>query len=621
MNTLFHRKITLTLPIMLALMLVTLVLSLSSVSVVYAATIAVNTTDDEINSDGDCSLREAIQAANSDSAVDACTPGSGADIITLPAGVYTISADQSIFDDLTINGAGASSTIIDRAGAGATSTMRAFYVNNGRTLALNNLTVQHGHAHSNDYGGGIYINDGTLNVTNGVIADNHAGVGSTTTSGRGGGIYNDNGTVTITNSTISGNYAGICGGGIANENDGTLNVTNSTFSDNESSWGGGINLSANTPIAIIASSTFTGNNGINTGGGINVFAGEITITNSTFSANTGHLGAALSNNDTMSVINSTIISNTTDTGSGSVRRYGGTLTLVNSIVSADLGAANCSGTITDGGNNLEDADDCSFSAATSLTNTNPMLAPLADNGGPTLTHAPQPGSPAIDAGDNSTCAAAPVNNLDQRGMTRPVDGDADSTDTCDIGAYEAGEKQCSVAIDTTYTFTTQSNVAIRVTDLGTSNLSCLFVDEKSTNHPQATGTSGGSGIMTGKYWTINGLQSDGSTIAATGYTLTLTLTHSITPHANAFVCKYPGTQGGYGWDCFRTSSTTSTVRLDEITSLSDWAVGNHVGPTAVSLQTLQVNISSVPVGLLPAALGGLAVLGLVGLFMQRRQAR
>ena len=71
----------------------------------------------------------------------------------------------------------------------------------------------------------------------------------------------------------------------------------------------------------------------------------------------------------------------------------------------------------------------------------------------------------------------------------------------------------------TYTFTSQSNVVIEVTDLGTSNLACLRVEEVAGDHPNATGTSGGSGTSTGRYWVIEALQSDGATAASTGYTL------------------------------------------------------------------------------------------------------
>ncbi|MBN1535585.1 MAG: hypothetical protein JW908_02550 [Anaerolineales bacterium] len=145
------------------------------------------------------------------------------------------------------------------------------------------------------------------------------------------------------------------------------------------------------------------------------------------------------------------------------------------------------------------------------------------------------------------------------------------------------EMHCGGA-DTTYTFSTQSDVAIEVTDTGT-NLGCLLVNETTSDHPNATGTSGASGTKTGKYWTITALQSDQSSPATADYTLNLTLPHSISPDSNAKVCKYTGGAGG-GWVCDRTSSTASTVTLNGISSLSDWAVGNNVGPTAVSLSRL-----------------------------------
>ncbi len=153
---------------------------------------------------------------------------------------------------------------------------------------------------------------------------------------------------------------------------------------------------------------------------------------------------------------------------------------------------------------------------------------------------------------------------------------------------EAGEMQC-FSTTGTYTFNTQSGVETEVTDLGP-ELGCLYVDEVPANHPSATGSEGDSGIMTGRYWTIHGLQSDGST-PATGYTLNLTLPHSVTPDTNAYVCKHPGTQGGFGWDCDRTGSDASTVWLTGITSLSDWAVGDDVGPTAISLKSLTASSS------------------------------
>jgi hypothetical protein len=83
------------------------------------------------------------------------------------------------------------------------------------------------------------------------------------------------------------------------------------------------------------------------------------------------------------------------------------------------------------GHNLEDANTCPFDQPTDQVNTDPLLGPLQDNGGPTWTHALLDFSPAIDAGDDTVCAAAPVNGIDQRGVARPIGPH------CDIGAYES----------------------------------------------------------------------------------------------------------------------------------------------------------------------------------------
>ena len=103
------------------------------------------------------------------------------------------------------------------------------------------------------------------------------------------------------------------------------------------------------------------------------------------------------------------------------------------------------GTITSNGNNLDSQNSCHLTAAGDITNTNPLLGPLHDNGGRTLTHALLPGSPAIDAGDDLACAAAPVNGIDQRGVPRPQGA------ACDIGAYEY------VLVDTMTTLTSSLN--------------------------------------------------------------------------------------------------------------------------------------------------------------------
>ncbi len=101
------------------------------------------------------------------------------------------------------------------------------------------------------------------------------------------------------------------------------------------------------------------------------------------------------------------------------------MTLKNTIVANSPTGGNCSGTITDGGGNLSYPD-----TTCPGINADPMLGPLQNNGGPTETMALGPGSAAIDAANDAICAAAPVNNLDQRGIARPQGAH------CDIGAVE-----------------------------------------------------------------------------------------------------------------------------------------------------------------------------------------
>jgi hypothetical protein len=99
--------------------------------------------------------------------------------------------------------------------------------------------------------------------------------------------------------------------------------------------------------------------------------------------------------------------------------------LKNTILANSPTGGNCSGGITDGGGNLSYPD-----TTCPGVNGDPVLGPLQNNGGPTHTRALGPGSAALDAGNDAICAASPVNNLDQRGITRP------QGPHCDIGAYE-----------------------------------------------------------------------------------------------------------------------------------------------------------------------------------------
>jgi CSLREA domain-containing protein len=167
--------------------------------------ITVNTIDDELNSDGDCSLREAITAANTNAAVDACAAGvPGADTIGFDVtGTITLGSSlPAINDSLTIAGPGVANLTIS-----GNNAVRALTVNAGIKLSVQDLTIANGNAID---GGGIYNNFGVVELVNSTLSGNKADY-------YGGGIYS-NGTLTIRSSTLSGNsaspYFGGLGGGI-----------------------------------------------------------------------------------------------------------------------------------------------------------------------------------------------------------------------------------------------------------------------------------------------------------------------------------------------------------------------------------------------------------------------
>jgi hypothetical protein len=99
-----------------------------------------------------------------------------------------------------------------------------------------------------------------------------------------------------------------------------------------------------------------------------------------------------------------------------------------------LDGGDCSGILQSNGHNIDSDGTCNLTHPNDLSNTDPLLGPLADNGGPTLTHGLLAGSPAIDAGSLD----CPPPARDQRGYGRPVDGDSDDQAICDIGAFEFG---------------------------------------------------------------------------------------------------------------------------------------------------------------------------------------
>lgn len=393
-----------------------------------AATITVTTTDDELNVDGDCSLREAVQAANTDASSDACAAGTGADVITLPAGTFAPAATLvlSDADGVTIAGSGASSTTIT-----GSDDHRVLDVADG-ALAVEGITLSDGDAGPDlaDTGGAIRSDDDSVAITDSVVADNHAS--------HGGGIATGAGAVTIVDSVVTGN--------LARWND--LNGN-----------GGGVNTGGGA--VTVTRSTFVGNTAMNAAGGIGG-GGDITAEASTFTGNSAKFGAAMySSFDVTTLTNSTVHGNTI-TGDDGGPGYGGAIQsssvdaefhLVHVTVTGTVGgsglsnapimeltntvlAENAEGncftfnSVTSNGGNVDDDDSCSLDDPTDLTG-DPELGALVQNGGSTATRLPADGSPVIDSAVSSGCEAA-----DQRGVSRPQDGDDDGTATCDRGAVE-----------------------------------------------------------------------------------------------------------------------------------------------------------------------------------------
>jgi hypothetical protein len=225
----------------------------------------------------------------------------------------------------------------------------------------------------------------------------------------GGGIYNQGSLVSISDSTINGNGAAY-GGGIYNKI-GVMTLDSSTVDTNPATA---------------------------RGGGINTFAaGTLNAANSTISGNTAATeggGISIESNGKLSMMNSTVCNNSAPTGAG-IWNYRWNIAagavVGNSIVANSIEGENCSGSISSSGHNLSSDNTCGFADTGDLNNTNPDLGPLAQNGGPTRTHALLSSSPAIDSGDNAGCP-----DTDQRGVDRPQDGNGDSTFICDRGAFE-----------------------------------------------------------------------------------------------------------------------------------------------------------------------------------------
>jgi len=453
----------------------------------------------------ECTLRAAIQEANASPGADAVNVSAGTYTLAIPGVGENAAAagDLDITDNLTIIGEGPAITIIKActvdqktapcpAGQGIADD-RVFHVDPapaGIIVEINDVTIQNGRRNQGnlaDIGGGILLGVhlfsspgvGTLTLRNSVVRDNVAGQ-------IGGGIFNNGGTLHVIDSVISGNLAGADGGGIASN--GSLTIANSTISNNTNfgfdAGGSGGGIRSFGGVVTIDRSTISGNGKpadapitgfeafktLGCGGGMRIGGGELKVTNSTISGNRAGAdggGICMASDGpaptTATVRSSTITGNTTllpsTGGGGGGILAGGNATLSNTIVAGNTAANNighdCRGAFTSGGYNLignaipapSSPPWCTLTAATgdqvgSSSVIDPQLAPLADNGGPTRTHALCTGaeqphlsctgvSPALNAGNPATpgTTADGCPATDQRGVSR-------FQDRCDIGAYE-----------------------------------------------------------------------------------------------------------------------------------------------------------------------------------------
>jgi CSLREA domain-containing protein len=459
-----------------------------------AGSITVNSVADVANgTDGLCTLREAITAANNDAASGAlpgeCAAGSnsGADVISfsVTGTINLASALPDLSSDMTIAGPGSSQLTVRR----NTAAFYRIFTVSGGTVGLSGLTARDGMTSNSggfptSAGGGIR-NSATLTMTDVIVTANQTQLGVTSSSGSGGGIFNE-GTLTMTNCSVTGNTTGVSsssgsgndGGGIANIG-GTMTLTNcvvngnstgaTTHSSGTAGNGGGI-FSILGPITLTNTTisnnvTGSGPSGATSGSGGGIYnnSAVATIVNSTISGNaTGTSnafggGVLTSFNSTLRLVSCTITGNTAanDSGDGVFRGASATATVRNTIIAGNGSAGlELMGAFTSQGHNLIGRDGGNGftngvngdQVGTLASPLDPHLGPLANNGGATMTHELLSNSTALDAGDDCVaqiahCGDANISQLttDQRGagFGRQLDGpDVDTTATVDIGAFE-----------------------------------------------------------------------------------------------------------------------------------------------------------------------------------------
>jgi hypothetical protein len=301
-------------------------------------------------------------------------------------------------------------------------------------VILTNCTVMNNFSGTTGGGFGDENNLGTLTVSNSVFLNN-------TALGDGGAIQEGGPSTTITSSVIQGNSTNASGGGVF-ANGTTLTILDSTISNNTSGFtsafpphfgGGGVEVQTTgtgANASTITNTTIVGNSVLNNAGG----------------NNGGGVDASVNFTGTLTLADDTITGNYADSGGGVfwAGTVGSAIHVQNTVIATNKAnvagpdANNPAGTFTDNGGNLigisgAGSGNTGFNAATTQRGTvatplDPLLGPLQNNGGPTLTENPLAGSPVINKGVNANIPAGTT--TDQRGFLRIIGG------TVDIGAVE-----------------------------------------------------------------------------------------------------------------------------------------------------------------------------------------
>ncbi len=402
----------------------------------------------DITAGDTAALIAALDAAN----VDPATPV----VINLESGIYTLTAVNNIYIErdpwngiagsgeqglpviqgqVTINGNG---SIIER--DASAPDFRFFLNTHTGDLTLNNLTLRGGRAtltgspfYWNGNEGGAILNFGIVTLNDSLITLNYASLA-------GGGIASLTGKLVLNRTSMSENQSDMEGGGILSYTE--LIIADSTIASNTTGTtsgvarGGGLALQTNSNIRMtnttISDNRALGDASLNGDGGGIYALGSYTVTieissNSTISGNfAGRGGGIYMTTGSPLILRNITISNNiaSDEGGGIFTQFDRISRFENTLI-ADNQPTNCNpGYIfLSLGNNLDSDGSCNLDEVTDLSDEDPLLGPLTDNGGPTFTHALMPGSPAIDRANQSICPST-----DQRGQLR--DG------SCDIGAYE-----------------------------------------------------------------------------------------------------------------------------------------------------------------------------------------